>query len=1280
MDPAFRLLAFTIKNEKPPNTYSKKEDSKQFIIQIFGMDEQGKTYSVFVEGFQPFFYVKLTEHKEWNESMKRRFLDHITSIIGNYYRNSITDCTLVKKKKLYGFDAGKEYQFIRFTFTNTTAFNKVKNLWYDKIHDEKSKWGYRRVLKKNGYEYYGAHLHIYESTIPPLLRYFHIQNIAPSGWITFAAEKAVRVRQPTTTSDYEYRVFHNHIKKIPKKETQVPLKICSFDIEASSSHGDFPLPKKTYKKLVMDILDYWDREEIPADAETQKGILRNIIITAFGPQGWDPADNVDNIHKLHLKYDIPKWKYLNEKIDRWFTEPVRSLSEGIVTPDAVRAVEDVNETYEFKRWWRSKPKKKDTVLDLLNDRKFDRGDKLDILDKTFIQGFPPIKGDKVTFIGSTFMQLGETETYLNHCIALGDCAPVNNAVIESYSTEKKVLLAWTDLIQQENPDIIVGYNIFGFDFKFMVDRASEVNCQDEFLQLSRIKDEICKIKKSSIHIASGVHELQYIDMGGRVLIDLYNYFRREYNLPSYKLDNVASHFIGDYISDYTYKDKATICRSKNLMGLTKGNYVRFEEIGHSTESYASGRKFMVSEVDSEEGLFKVNAKLRLSGDKKLRWCLAKDDITPQDIFRLTKEGPESKALVAKYCIQDCNLPHTLLIKNDVLTGFIEVAGICSVPINFIVMRGQGIKLLSFIAKKCREKNVLMPDISKGGHNEGYEGAICLPPKCNFYIDVPIAVVDYGSLYPSSMISENISHDSKVWTKEYDLEGNLIKEWGSDKYDNLPEYKYVDIQYDTYKWLRHREGGREIKTKVGTKICRFAQFPEDKKGIMPSILIELLSARKATRALIKYKTVTTVDGTIYKGMLTIKDEYHHIKPKEGDAITIKNEQVISVEDTYDDFMKNIFDKRQQGYKITANSLYGQAGAKTSSFYDKDIAASTTATGRKLLIYATNVIEEVYKDRICETSLGMVRVNAKVVYGDTDSCFFGFYLKELDGTKISGKKALQLTIELAQEAGALATKMLKPPHDLEYEKTFWPFALLSKKRYVGMLYEFDITKCKRKSMGIVLKRRDNAPIVKDIYGGVIDILMKKQDIEEAVLFTRQSIQDMLDEKVPMQKLIITKSLRGFYKNPRSIAHKVLADRMGKRDPGNKPSVGTRIPFAYIQTKGKRLQGDKIEHPDFIKKEKLKLDYSIYITNQIMKPIVQLFALPYVLNNIAAFRRRRKRFALMIETLKQECDNETYIKKASKLRDTEVKALIFDDFLRKSNNKKKGHQNIRGFFKVL
>ena len=75
---------------------------------------------------------------------------------------------------------------------------------------------------------------------------------------------------------------------------------------------------------------------------------------------------------------------------------------------------------------------------------------------------------------------------------------------------------------------------------------------------------------------------------------------------------------------------------------------------------------------------------------------------------------------------------------------------------------------------------------------------------------------------------------------------------------------------------------------------------------------------------------------------------------------------------------------------------------------------------------------------------------IIYGDTDSVFFKFNLEELDGTPIIGQKALELTIELAQEAGELATKFLKPPHDLEYEKTFLPFCLLSKKRYLYKMF--------------------------------------------------------------------------------------------------------------------------------------------------------------------------------------------------------------------------------------
>jgi DNA polymerase delta subunit 1 len=444
-----------------------------------------------------------------------------------------------------------------------------------------------------------------------------------------------------------------------------------------------------------------------------------------------------------------------------------------------------------------------------------------------------------------------------------------------------------------------------------------------------------------------------------------------------------------------------------------------------------------------------------------------------------------------------------------MTGYIEMSKICSVPISFLILRGQGIKLTSYVAKKCREKETLMPVMEKTESDEGYEGAIVLDPKCDLYLDNPVACVDYASLYPSSMMSENLSHDSKVWTKEYDLDGDLIETTGEQDadgnfiYDNLAEYEYVNITYDTYKYERKSATSAAEKIKCGYKICRFAQFPNGTRAIMPSILDELLAARKSTRKLIPQQT--------------------------------------------DEFMKNVLDKRQLGYKVTANSLYGQCGAKTSTFYEKDVAASTTATGRLLLTYAKKIIEECYGDSICQTEkYGPVLTKAEYIYGDTDSVFFTFNLQTPDGKPIRGKDALEITIELAQEAGHLASKFLKGPHDLEYEKTFMPFCLLSKKRYVGMLYEHDPDKGKRKEMGIVLKRRDNAPIVKDIYGGIIDILMKEKDIVKAKEFLRHCLKNIVEEKYPIEKLIITKSLRSGYKNPQQIAHKVLADRITARDP--------------------------------------------------------------------------------------------------------------------------------------
>jgi DNA polymerase elongation subunit (family B) len=224
-----------------------------------------------------------------------------------------------------------------------------------------------------------------------------------------------------------------------------------------------------------------------------------------------------------------------------------------------------------------------------------------------------------------------------------------------------------------------------------------------------------------------------------------------------------------------------------------------------------------------------------------------------------------------------------------------------------------------------------------------------------------------------------------------------------------------------------------------------------------------------------------------------------------------------------------------------------------------------------------------------------------------------------------------------------------------------------------------------MGIVLKRRDNAPIVKDIYGGIIDILMKENDIEKAAEFLKTCLQNMVEEKYSMDKLVITKSLRSGYKNPAQIAHKVLADRIGRRDPGNKPSVGDRIPFVYIENPDKKaLQGDRIETPDYIhaNKAQVKINYSFYITNQIMKPVQQLFAL--VLEQMKDFRKKKghtlRSWKKALENLHTEYpEPEKYKDKEDSLRNKEVKALLFDPYLRVTNNIKNGNTPIVNFFKA-
>ena len=127
--PEFRLFDFQVDNTTYDEWNDEQgQDNKKFLIKMFAMNGKGKTYCIYVKGFTPFFYVLVPDN--WEKKDVVNFKQYLKMEVGQHYENSILNCEIVKKKKLYGFDNFKDYKFVKVSFKNHTVFNKAKKLWY----------------------------------------------------------------------------------------------------------------------------------------------------------------------------------------------------------------------------------------------------------------------------------------------------------------------------------------------------------------------------------------------------------------------------------------------------------------------------------------------------------------------------------------------------------------------------------------------------------------------------------------------------------------------------------------------------------------------------------------------------------------------------------------------------------------------------------------------------------------------------------------------------------------------------------------------------------------------------------------------------------------------------------------------------------------------------------------------------------------------------------------------------------------------------------------------
>ena len=820
--------------------------------------------------------------------------------------------------------------------------------------------------------------------------------------------------------------------------------------------------------------------------------------------------------------------------------------------------------------------------------------------------------DEIIQIGVSFRYTDDMlSSHRRIVFVSGTCSPSSDPSVEFVSclNEKDLLNKFQECVRFENPDIIAGYNTFGFDDAYIADRCAYNRL---IFNIGRVEIDDWKNRGTTTYahteakkfeLASGTFAVRYIKVPGRLAIDLLLSVRREQNLDSYKLDNVAASFLRDKVTKIERLDDLNVkVHTKTTRGLFVGNLVRFDVMTNTTNPYREGEKFQVVEKDAK--WFVVRSETQILHDlspddiSKLEWCFGKDDTTAQDMFASHRGSADDRAVIAKYCIQDCDLVLTLMAKLDTLVNARGMADVCRVPIQYIFLRGQGIKIFSAVVYQASKRNQIIMTQDGYEGDSSYEGAIVLPPKIGMYLDQPIPVLDFNSLYPSNMIAFNLSPDTLVYVKRFSSTGKKMGQDGSDGADLLARgYKIDEISYDTFG---------EDKAPNGRITCGFVQPNTDPRtvGILPLTLDILLKKRKETRKL----------------METIEDESQ----------------------------KSVLNGLQLAYKVVANSVYGQCGSSTSPIRKLEVAACTTAAGRQRIRDAKMIVE---------TEFG-----GEVIYGDTDSIFIKFATRDLAES-----------IELGKKAADRITAFCGRSYRIEYEKTFYPFILFCRKRYVGMMYEDDIKKCKRKTMGVALKRRDNAPIVKDIFGGALDSLMEHRNIKVAEKMVKEMLLQVIEDKFPVEKYIISKQLRDDYKNPGQIAHRVLADRMEDRDAGNKPQVGDRLSYIYVaENAAKGKQGERIETVEYVKANKLHVDTPFYITNQIQNPVAQLFAL--AIDQLEGYKKKdyNKFYEQYLETM----DEEKATLKVLSLKEKDLDSILFLGSPELSKIiRKRGHSLVKG-----
>ncbi|CAB4403248.1 unnamed protein product [Rhizophagus irregularis] len=538
--------------------------------------------------------------------------------------------------------------------------------------------------------------------------------------------------------------------------------------------------------------------------------------------------------------------------------------------------------------------------------------------------------------------------------------------------------------------------------------------------------------------------------------------------------------------------------------------------------------------------------------------------------------------VAKYCIIDALSCQRLIVKHNAINEYREVASVAFLSLFDAHYFAGGMKVCNLLSASAWQRGILTSMISSQQTETGkYPGAYIFPPVKGLENRRPVTGLDFASLYPSLIMTYNLSPDKMILSRERaEQSGKKLHEisfkfnnqnclaW-SIQHNNIPEEKGLYAIVLEY-----------LSSKRNEMKKRLASLKEKKENM--DLVIGLMDKGLSLPEAIEQVLANTEE----KKRASLSESLHHFINKKKHEFIAEYDSIC--------FDCSCLDAKQYTLKVYMNTFYGTAGDSKSPFFLRELAGGVTSAGQRNIKLVADFVK---------------RKGFGIKYGDTDSLYLVCSEERFQrcdeaydsGNGISKEEYWSRMVEISMvEMEKLRDEVndfLKedngsPYLKMAYEEVLFLVVFTGKKKYYGIPHESKPNFNKKLFIrGVEVVKRGQSKHFREVGKKVMGESMRLNNTRTL----RRIVEDVLKETINDISQI---DLNGVIKTAVHTREEADAKRLIKRGLTSEPYLyeipepGERFEYVVVKNDSSDKVGDKMEYPEVVRRLGKKIDISYYL----------------------------------------------------------------------------------------